>query len=162
MSLYNMIFGMNPFAKMLLELYQLETEQYPTGRFRDIYIDKRENEFIVVLYTRNGGGNREDHEDVFEALRKHPNYIRDYDDDFDCTYASIEFSVPKEKFEIIEHIQSITGSKTPMEKFQEMLKNMDSGNTEDPNVKNALEVGKQIFSIVNEKINEGKGGIIEV
>jgi len=162
MSLYNALFGMNPFAGMLLKLYELETEKYPTGRFRDIYVKKEGNEFVVVLYTRNGGGNREDYEEVFEALSKHPNYIRDYDDDFDCTYASIEFSVPKEKFEIIEHIQSITGSKAPMEKFQEMISNMEKGNNDDPNVKNALEVGKQIFGKIEEAMKDGKGGKIEI
>jgi len=162
MSLYNALFGTNPFAGMLLKLYELETEKYPTGRFRDIYVKKEKDKFIVVLYTRNGGGNREYYEEVFEALSKHPNYFQDYDDDFDSTYASIEFSVPKEKIEIIEHIQSITGSKEPMEKFKEMLDNMQKGNTEDPTVKNALEVGKQIFGKIEEKIKKNESGKIEI
>jgi hypothetical protein len=36
-----------------------------------------------------------------KVLPNHPNYIRDFDDDFDSTYAYIVFSVPKEYEEFI-------------------------------------------------------------
>jgi hypothetical protein len=66
----------------------------------------------IHVYTRNGGGNRQHwsfsyENDAGEAcecpgciiehrLPKHPNYLSDHDDDFDCTYATIHFSVPEE------------------------------------------------------------------
>ena len=168
MSLYNAIFGRNPMAPILKAMLNLDTEGgYDTGRFRDIYIQKPEKEgdqAKIVLYTRNGGGNREEYQHVFDALAEHPNYLRDYDDDFDCTYASIEFSVP-EKFKAFVQDAINAGAapdQKPMERFQSMLTKLQSGETEDPDVKRALEVGKGIMGKVEAKLKEDGGGIVEV
>ena len=56
MSLYNMLFGVNPAAPILLAM--LDTTQDKIPRFRDIYI---KDEYIVI-HTRTGGGNREYYE----------------------------------------------------------------------------------------------------
>ena len=113
MGMYNLLFGENSKAnelKALLGLDQVKIEIpdepderfvnqcvedkiWPTGRYRDIYVADGK----IILYTRNGGGNRDDYWWVFEILKQHPNYIADYDDDFDNTYASIEFSIPSTK-----------------------------------------------------------------
>ena len=84
-------------------------------RFRDCYLDESGR---IAVYTRGGGGNREcfceDYEPekmTDESLgekhnpgcvsvmqsknRKHPDYLTDDDDDFDCTYATFYFKVPK-------------------------------------------------------------------
>lgn len=90
MSLYNMLFGQNANADMLLGVLGLTRAD--VGRYRDCYI---EGDHIVV-HTRNGGGNREDYQDVFDALSDHPQYVRDEDDDFDCTYANLYFAFPPE------------------------------------------------------------------
>ena len=106
MSLYNMLFGQNQQADLLLFMLGLTRED--VGRFRDAYV----SEGKIMVYTRNGGGNREYYEDVFERLQDHPLYLGDYDDDFDCTYATIEFSFPEE--------------------FRQELEAMDSGRPWDP------------------------------
>ena len=88
MSLYNMLFGMNPDSDMLLEM--LGKTRADFGRFRDVYME----DGYIIVHTRNGGGNREDYEGVFEEMSNHPWYSHDQDDDFDCTYANIFFKVP--------------------------------------------------------------------
>jgi len=52
----------------------------------------------IIIHARTGGGNREYHPN--EKLTSHPNYLRDQDDDFDCTYADYFFSIPEDKKEI--------------------------------------------------------------
>ena len=91
MSLYNMVFGMNPDSDKLLSLLGKTAGDF--GRFRNVYM---EDGFIVV-HTRNGGGNREDYEDVFDEMSEHPWYSHDADDDFDCTYANIYFKLPEDE-----------------------------------------------------------------
>lgn len=61
-------------------------------------LDDIKSEYVVVVSARQGGGNREcycddydSHEDGCLALNneiiaEHPNYVTDYDDDFDSTY----------------------------------------------------------------------------
>jgi hypothetical protein len=89
MSMYNMVFGVSPAAPLLMAALNLKAAD--VGRFRDCYLTDAGE---IAVYTRNGGGNRDDYQDVFDALEKHPQYLRDEDDDFDCTYATIYFSVP--------------------------------------------------------------------
>lgn len=115
---------------------------WPVGRFRNININKDGTK--IILYTRNGGGNRESYFYVFDILKHHPNYITDYDDDFDSTYAYIEFSVPKEYQEEIRALSTGEEPKKIGEAFQELFKNMElKKNTED--VSRALNVGKKIL-----------------
>lgn len=95
---------------------------YPTGRFRDIYVDDDK----IILYTRNGGGNRNSYQWVFDLLETHPNYMRDYDDDFDCTYAYIEFSIPENLQEFMKEIEMYQGDTSKVsEKFQNFIKVME-------------------------------------
>lgn len=93
MSLYNMIFGSNPDANKLLEL--LGKTQADFGRYRDVYVE----DGYIVVHTRNGGGNRESYEEVFEEMSQHEWYSHDEDDDFDCTYANIYFKIPEDKLQ---------------------------------------------------------------
>jgi hypothetical protein len=88
MSMYNMIFGINPNSDQLLDLLGATREDF--GRFRDVYIS---GEYIVV-HTRCGGGNRDDY--FPEWVEDHPWYIRDEDCDFDSTYADIYFKIPED------------------------------------------------------------------
>lgn len=122
--MYNMLFGENDLADVLLKMLNLTKED--CGRYRDCYLDIMGEK--IIIYTRNGGGNREDYEDVFDVLSKHPNYICDYDDDFDCTYASIEFSVP-DKFIVLtkEFVRQGVDTTTGSEKFKKFLDVLDKG-----------------------------------
>ena len=139
MSLYNMLFGTNPASGFLIGALELETEKYPTGRFRDIYFENEEgSEPKVILYTRNGGGNREDYEDVFEALERHPLYLTDYDDDYDSTYAYIEFKAPQS---VVDFFEDIKGEKFERvgERFQREISEMENGKEPNEQLKKFME-----------------------
>lgn len=114
MSLYNSLFGVNNAAPVLLKILNLSAGDF--GRFRDCYLNKDGTKIIV--YTRLGGGNREDYIDIIKAMRKHPNYEYDYDDDFDSTYAYFEFTIPDEYKEDLKRIDG--QRETPTEKFQKL------------------------------------------
>lgn len=92
MSLYNMLNGFSGNARIALAMLAIKPED--CGRFRDAWIDVGGEK--IIIYTRNGGGNRESYEDVTEAFRSHPLFVEDFDDDFDCTYASYVFRVPND------------------------------------------------------------------
>lgn len=75
------------------------------GRFRDAWIERDGETPIIAIYTRNGGGNRQHYDDscdasctgcVMEKIVEHQYYLRDADDEFDRTYATIYFSTPPE------------------------------------------------------------------
>ena len=136
MSLYNMLFGENPMSEQLKEILDLdgENKKWPTGRFRDIFLS--EDGTKIILYTRNGGGNRECWEEDTEdgercdcpgcviscILPNHPNYIKDYDDDFDSTYAYIEFSVPEMWLPVTTLLAGISNKpETVHEKFEKEI-----------------------------------------
>ena len=57
----------------------------------DCFVDNNE----IHVYTRVGGGNR-NCEFGEEELQQHPNYLRDFDDEYDSTYATYVFSIPDE------------------------------------------------------------------
>lgn len=111
-----------------------ESKYYPTGRFRDIFYNKEEDGTgKIVLYTRNGGGNRDWYGYVFDLLSEHPLYIKDYDDDFDSTYAYIEFKSPQIVDDFFEGIK--TGKlETVGEKFKTEIERMDNGGEPNPKV----------------------------
>lgn len=158
MSLYNSLFGENNLAPVLKSVLKLDTENYPTGRYRDIYLDGDK----ITLYTRNGGGNREDYQFVFDALSKHPNYIRNYDDDFDCTYAYVEFSIPdqfKEKLLAASEQQGEVLS--PTDRFQKLISDLRTGN-QTPETDKAVNVGKDVFGKIQEAFDKGENKIIEI
>lgn len=93
MSLYNTLFGMNEEMPVLLGMIGVNTEYF--DRFRDV--DLIEDGTKIRVMTRLGGGNREGYKDTWGKIRDHVLYITDYDDNFDNTYAYIEFKIP-EKF----------------------------------------------------------------
>jgi hypothetical protein len=107
----------------------IEKKQYMTGRFRDIYLN--EDGTLITLYTRNGGGNRNEYFYIFDILKTHPNYLNDYDDDFDGTYAYVEFSIPEQAKDLIKTL--VTGEKplTVSEKFEQTMKEMQGMSKED-------------------------------
>ena len=92
MSLYNMLFGSNPAAGVLLKLLRLDPETVP--RLRDCYLD--EGGERIIVYTRTGGGNRDWCAEGNARLAQHPLYVGDCDDDFDSTYAYFRFRIPDE------------------------------------------------------------------
>ena len=95
---------------------------YPVvARFRDAWVEKSPDGPVIVIYTRQGGGNRECYCDEYEdrahvpeqcyaacneALTEHPLYLRDADDSFDSTYATFYFRAPDDA-EIRDALASI-------------------------------------------------------
>jgi hypothetical protein len=106
MSLYNMIHGFNPACFFFLPMLGKRPEEYP--RFRDCFTrdDERPefNEGHIIVYTRTGGGNRENYIKENQAIRDMPGFVTDYDDDFDCTFANWVFKVPDQWREDYEFI----------------------------------------------------------
>ena len=123
MSLYNMVFGMNPDSDKLLGLLGKTTGDF--GRFRNVYME----DGYIVVHTRCGGGNREDYEDVFDEMSTHPWYSHDADDDFDCTYANIYFKVPDNQKDFLA-IQNFNEGKNPNEQWKELFEMFDSAKVE--------------------------------
>ena len=98
-GLYNIVFGSTqegPLLVALLESTMAGEQEFDTGRLRDAWLEIAGDWLEIHVYTRNGGGNRQDQAAAIESMRAHPWYVRDADDSFDITYASFWFRVPDE------------------------------------------------------------------
>lgn len=91
MSLYNQLFGENEDAMALLGMLNLTRNDFQ--RYRDIWLNK--NGTIITVLARIGGNNRKDYRQVFTNIRKNKCFIKDFDDNFDDTYAYFQFKVPE-------------------------------------------------------------------
>lgn len=170
-----MLFGKSKFTVFLKQVLDLDTENgYDTGRFRDIFV--KEEGKKIVLYTRNGGGNRDCYcgdyrprcdgvhdsgclAEVIKALQTHPEYITDYDDDGDCTYAYFEFKTPEKYKNLVHLVYSLQGApQTVTEKFSEVIKEMKTKTASeleaDPRFTDACKIVKKIGACVK---SEGEG-----
>lgn len=149
MSLYNLIHGFNPLAGALLSALNLTPDA--CGRFRDCFLARADDGKLEIhVYTRNGGGNRPDYIEVTQALRKHPEYIYDEDDDFDCTYATYKFSVPSKFAEALEKLAEHDGAvpSSPQERFQAFMDKLQSGPSDDPDVKRVTDAVSPLLSAI--------------
>jgi hypothetical protein len=156
MSLYNMLFGQNPLSPLYLEMVGLPSEYF--RRFRDAYLNDDGTQIIV--YTRCGGGNRDDYFPT--DVNEHPLYIKDCDDEFDCTYAYIYFKVPEDVVYLTKEIikmengDSQIGS-TVSEMFQsamdDMMNNPDS---------EYLKKSMPIVNAMSDAMESGKSGAIVI
>lgn len=90
MSLYNALNGVNQATFYVLPMLDKHPDEYP--RFRDCFVT---DDHHIAVYTRVGGGNRNCGYGE-EELCASANFVKTYDDDFDSTYATYEFSVPSE------------------------------------------------------------------
>ena len=161
MSLYNLLFGENPFSGALLNLLGVTRDGVP--RYRDCYLNEKGR---IVIHTRTGGGNRDfyEHEErcrneypeYFNGkddpsgpwnadLRKLPGFLYDEDDDYDCTYADFYYEPAPEHKKLIETLQELGGVSNPSERWRALLADLEKGDKEKPEVQNALKVGQQIF-----------------
>lgn len=158
MSLYNQLFQVDQFAPIVLEALGWRTKESLTsmGRFRDAFVDVINEEVLLVIYTRLGGGNREYHENEIKFLRNHPLYLRDEDDPVDSTYASFFYGLP----EVVnaKKMAQLKIDVRPHEKFKRMMKELESGQ-DTPDVRRAKAIGKSIADKIKGSDN---GGIIEV
>lgn len=123
MSLYNMVNGVNQATFWVLPMLGKHPDEYP--RFRDCFISDSEhpqwNEHIHI-YTRVGGGNREDYVVEISELQEMHGYVTDYDDYFDSTYASFVFVVPAKWKKDFNHIVQGEFSEISQEYLNEVCK----------------------------------------
>ncbi len=110
MSLYNMVNKVNPAAFFMLPLLEVgHPDDWP--RFRDCFvtphrfqivndlplmlpIDEKEKPNGIYVLLRIGGGNRDAYLKPWNTILRHPNYVRDWDDEFDSTFAHVQYTVP--------------------------------------------------------------------
>lgn len=144
MSLYNALFGRNPASEFLLALVGVDLGAVP--RFRDASLS--EDRKRVVIYTRTGGGNREYYEAENEAMTENPNFISDYDDDFDSTYAYWEFGIPEKLHGLVAGMAA-DDNRPVGEKFQALCQQLEA-NADTPEAKRALEVGTKLLGQLQE------------
>lgn len=166
MSLYNMLFGVNAAAPVLLAMLGIDPDDVP--RFRDCYLDEEKN---IVIYTRTGGGNRPYYENAesYKAksgeepdgrcwnddLRKLPGFIDDCDDDFDCTYAYFKFKVPEKFAHLIEKLPE---GVDPAKRWQETLDNLRTATPDDPVLKKLDVALRPMF----DAMAKGESGVFKV
>jgi len=93
MSLYNAVFKTQPAALIILKALGAEPEKVP--RIRDAWVTKDGDEFRLVIFTRTGGGNRQDYEEGNAYLRSLPGFVSDRDDEFDATFAKWSYLPPE-------------------------------------------------------------------
>ena len=96
MSLYNSLFGMTPAVFLVLPMLGKHPDEYP--RFRDCFLKDDEHpeyDDHIHVFTRTGGGNRDSYSDENNAMRAMPDFVTDFDDGFDSTFASWVFRVPE-------------------------------------------------------------------
>jgi len=120
MSLYNMLFGVNPLAGILLAMLAIDYKTVP--RFRDCFLYEHDDgKRTIAIHTRTGGGNREDYWEENEAMAQHPLYMYDEDDDFDCTYATFYYRLPEAYLEDLGQIFDAVETFSPSERWKALL-----------------------------------------
>lgn len=118
MSFYNILFGSNNLSHVLLATIGLTVNDVP--RFRDCYLmgDK------IVIYTRTGGGNREEYDSENSDLVNNPYYHDDYDDDFDSTYAYFEFNFPDKFKNDLKAMSEKQGDYSPSKNWKHLIESL--------------------------------------
>lgn len=118
MSLYNMLHGVSPNAGPILKALNIDLSQ--VERFRDASFAKDGDAHVLRVFCRTGGGNREDYPN--DHLTSNPLYLRDHDDDYDCTYAHYYFTIPQTVLDQLAEqglsLDDVTDSATLHEKMQ--------------------------------------------
>jgi len=136
-GLYNMINGVNPATFFILPMLGKHPDQYP--RFRDCFLGELSNskdldeigipikinditKKVISVYMRIGGGdNRNTYSKEIDELRAMPTYIKDYDDDFDNTYATFQFGFPFQFQDMYDAIMTLKPLNESPKEYQEIL-----------------------------------------
>jgi hypothetical protein len=157
MSLYNMLFGTNPSADLLLAMLGITRNSVP--RFRDCYL----NGDCIEIYTRTGGGNRDDYEEENDALHALPGFVSDSDDEFDCTYAHFRFTIPERYRSVCEILRDMGGSRDPGKHWVDLLGKLSNpACKDDPEVVAMLEKMKPLVGKLDAALKGEGPPIIEV
>lgn len=92
--MYNIVAGNNPLFWLLARLIETQGKLPPIPRWRDMYTREVEGKAQIVIYSRTGGGNRNEYHTDNEALAAHKLYVENFDDRFDSTFAHFVYQVP--------------------------------------------------------------------
>ena len=158
-GLYNIIFGTNPLAGILLNIFGIDISI--CGRFRDFYLYKPgDDDMCALLVTRNGGPNRNEFNGENLILSKIRGYIFDEDAPIDNTYALFYYKIPKESAkplgEILKEHPTLLVTKSFDERWEDMLDSMRGG-TPDANAQRGIEsitpVVEQIVDALKDSIH---------
>ena len=151
MSLYNLLNGVDISASTALAMIGKRSEDF--GRFRDAWIS--ENGKHVEVFTRCGGGNREEYEKVFSLASTDSLYVRDFDDDFDSTYATIVFRIPDPFLLLAERLKPEEKRMTLRQKTESAIESIKQVN--DPKDEAVIDKVNRIEKIIRGAIAEENG-----
>ena len=160
MSLYNQLLGVNPLSRGLMQLVDLDLDDFP--RFRDTFVVKEGEKLVLGVYTRIGSCYRNEYHEAYEKLEAHPAFVRVADDSMDRTFATFYFELSPEKVKGIEEVlDMLLKVPPPWERFKALVAKLgDPSAKEDPEVKRAMEVGKRIFGQLD-NMQPGEMKIVE-
>lgn len=149
MSLYNMLFGVNPFADSLLKIIGVNREN--VTRFRDCVLRDADGDFHkqIVIHTRTGGPHRKTFEHGNDMLRMIPGYVRDADDTFDYTYANFFYEVPIPARPLVEMMSKMGATVNTEEQWKEMITKLNNDDVSGPAATLAAEIGDAIARALN-------------
>ena len=137
MSLYNLLFGENSDTQIILAVIGLK--RCDIERFRNCWIDDK----AIYVYTRTGGGNRDDYPN--EKLTSNPYYLYDHDDSFDSTYATYLFKIPDEIAEDVRNLQDIEANGISGNLIKWINKTLKREQTEEDKYADAMDKSKRKF-----------------
>ena len=101
MSMFDLVIGNSGWPKALMDImWDLTPEM--VGRYRDHWLERDESgdepALVLAVYTRIGGGNREEYADNIRQMQALATYVSDADDTYDNTYATFRFRMSKSDF----------------------------------------------------------------
>ena len=110
-GLYNLIAGRHPAAAVLLNALGFEDDDAVSliPRMRDVYLYPEE----IRILTRTGGGNRDEYAVENDGLRNRDGFLRDWDDEYDSTYAWWAYSWPAEWRPQLQHLVETIQEEAP-------------------------------------------------
>jgi len=95
-TMFDLAIGTSGYPPMILGMAGLTPDMI--GRYRDHWLERSEaGVLIMALYTRNGGGNREEYAEHLRQMHDLDSFVSDADDEFDSTYCTLRFRVTKEQ-----------------------------------------------------------------
>lgn len=133
MSLYNMLFGINPQTDLLLAALGLRKND--VQRLRNVFLS--DDGKTIEVYTRTGGGNRDDYPNL--AMRKLPTWQGSVDDDYDSTYCTDKFVVPDEFVADVLALSDMIGNGIRREFGQHLARTLRREPTDDDKAQAAYE-----------------------
>lgn len=127
MSLFDLVIGRSGWPMGVVDtIYGVQPDMCP--RYRDHWLEREGDEeaLILAVYTRTGGGNREEYVEQNAQMQALPTYVSDADDTYDSTYATFRFRLTRE--EMLARIQAcdtegtavLTPGATPEDSWNEM------------------------------------------